>query len=197
MKKLHQLTDDKLVALYIKGTDEAFDELLARYQNRLYSYILYTVQNADLADDLFQETFAKAIFHLREGRYTESGKFYAWISCIAHNLIADLYRNEKNMNTISDEEAGMELYNAATFFDNSSENLLANEQTLQDIKHLITCLPPEQQEIVQLRYYQNLSFKEIADLKQMSINTALGRMRYAILNIRKLAAKQNIPLYWY
>lgn len=197
MNHFHKLADDKLVELYIKGQDEAFDELLYRYKDKLYSYILYSVQNADLADDLFQDTFAKAIFQLREGRYTENGKFYPWISCIAHNLIIDVYRNEKNIKTISEEEAGPEFYYSCISYDNAKELSLTNEQTLSNIRKLIDYLPENQKEIVNMRYYQNLSFKEIAEMTDMSINTALGRMRYAILNMRRIASEKNIPLYWY
>ena len=197
MNELYLLTDDQLVALYISGTDEAFDVLLARHKDRLFSYIYYQVKNEDLANDIFQDTFTKAIVHLRNKRYTENGKFYSWISCIAHNLIIDVYRNEKHIKLVSDEEAGITLSNYSDHYENSKECEIANEQTLEDVKRLIECLPKSQREMVQMRYYMDMSFKEIAEKEGISINTALGRMRYAILNMRRIASEKNITLNWY
>jgi len=197
MNELYQLSDEQLVSLYISGTDEAFDTLLGRYKDRLFSYIYYQVKNEDLANDVFQDTFTKAIVQLRSKKYSESGKFYSWLSCIAHNLIVDIYRNEKHLKLVSDEDAGITLSNYSDNYENCKECEIANEQTLEDVKKLIACLPKSQREMVQMRYYMDMSFKEIAEKEGISINTALGRMRYAILNMRRIAAEKNISLNWY
>ena len=195
MENLKVLTDEQLVSLYVSDCNEAFDVLLERYKDRLYSYILYSIQNADVADDLFQETFVKAIMHIRNGKYVESGKFYPWLTRIAHNLIIDQFRTERSANVISNDEVETDLFNNATFSEESTENTMAAEQTLRDVRKLVEYLPEEQRTVVELRYYRYLSFKEISDLTGVSINTALGRMRYAILNMRRMASEQNMQLY--
>ena len=195
MENLKVLTDEQLVSLYVSDCNEAFDVLLERYKDRLYSYILYSIQNADVADDLFQETFVKAIMHIRNGKYVESGKFYPWLTRIAHNLIIDQFRTERSANIISNDEVETDLFNNATFSEESTENTMAAEQTLRDVRKLVEYLPEEQRTVVELRYYRYLSFKEISDLTGVSINTALGRMRYAILNMRRMASEQNMQLY--
>ena len=187
-------TDDELVALYASGNNSAFDVLLSRYKDKLYSYILYLVHNNDVADDLFQDTFVRAIMTIRQGKYTENGKFYPWLTRIAHNLIIDQFRQEKNENAISNDEVETDLFNNARLSDQSIEQQMIDEQTLCDLTRLMEHLPENQREVVQLRYYKNLSFKEIADMKGMSINTALGRMHYAILNMRRMAKENNITL---
>ena len=187
-------TDEQLVALYVQGQDEAFDILLQRHKDRLYSYILFIVRNADMADDLFQETLVKCIVTLRNGRYTENGKFSAWLTRIAHNLIIDQFRTEKSENTISNEEVECDFFNNASLCDSSLEIKMVNEQTLKDVRRLMNNLPDNQREVVYMRYYQDLSFKEISDITGVSINTALGRMRYAILNMRRMAAEHDINL---
>lgn len=187
-------TDDKLVELFCAGQNEAFDELLLRYKDRLYSYITYIVKNSDMADDLFQETFVKAIVTLRQGRYQANGRFYAWLTRIAHNLLMDQFRTERNVSLVYEEETegnSNALYDIVT---QNRENEISNEQVLKDVRRLIDHLPETQREIVMMRYYQNMSFKEISDLKGVSINTALGRMHYAILNMRKMAAENHISL---
>lgn len=195
MDNLSRHTDDQLVALYVKGINEAFDTLLERYKDRLYSYIYYTIHNADMANDLFQETFVKAIITIRQGRYTGNGKFYPWLVRIAHNLIIDQFRTERTESTISNDEVERDLYGSGEVTDNCVERELEAEESLRQVCGLIDFLPDNQREIVQMRIYQNLSFKEIAELKGMSINTALGRMRYAILNMRRMADEQRIMPY--
>ena len=187
--------DDKLVALYISGLDEAFDILLERYKDRLYSYIYYHIHNADMANDLFQETFVKAITTLRQGRYTENGKFYSWLTRIAHNLIIDQFRAERNNNVVSNDSVEADLYNMVPQTEGSRESKYLVEQTLEDVCKLMNHLPESQKEVVKMRIYQELSFKEISELKGISINTALGRMRYAIMNMRRMAKEHNIALY--
>lgn len=195
MENLTLHTDDALVALFVSGCNEAFDELLQRYKDRLYSYISYIVRNNDMADDLFQETFVKAIVTLRQGRYKENGKFYAWLTRIAHNLLIDQFRNERNEALIYDEEDSETVWQeVALIADGYREYDLINEQVLKDVKLLMDKLPDNQREVVYMRYYQDLSFKEISDITGVSINTALGRMRYAIINMRRMAETNHISL---
>lgn len=197
MKNLNQLTDDMLVALYSKGENKAFDELLSRYQDKLFNYIYFVVHNQELAEDIFQETFVKAIVTIQQGRYTADGKFSAWITRIAHNLVIDSFRQERNENTVSNEEGEIDLFNNAELCDDNIEMQMVNDQTLNDVRRLVDALPDNQREVVYMRYYQDLSFKEIADITGVSINTALGRMRYAILNMRRIAQEKNIVLQMY
>lgn len=194
MKDLTLHTDEQLVALFVSGCNEAFDVLLQRYKDRLYSYISYIVRNNDVADDLFQETFVKAIVTLRQGRYKENGKFYAWLTRIAHNLLIDQFRTERNESLVYDEDAENGWHETAILAENSRENDLINEQVLMDVRKLMDHLPANQREVIYMRYYQDLSFKEISEMTGVSINTALGRMRYAIMNMRKLAEMNNMSL---
>ena len=188
------MTDEQLVRAYIDGSNEAFDALLKRHQVRVYNYILRVVKNEDVANDIFQETFVKAIMTIKQGRYTESGKFLAWISRIAHNLIIDYYRQEKSENLQSADISDVDILNRKELCEDTIEDVLIQEQILKDVKYLIQELPPLQREVLNMRYYQNLSFKEIAEITNVSINTALGRMRYAILNLRRIAAEKDIVL---
>ena len=194
MKNWTNQSDETLVSLYAKGENKAFDVLLNRYKDKLYSYIFYIVRNAEMAEDIFQETFVKAIVTIRQGRYSESGKFSAWLRRIAHNLIIDSFRQEKNENLVSCDEPENNILNNAGLSEGNIENLLVNTQVLSDVRRLVDCLPDEQREVVQMRFYQELSFKEIAELTGVSINTSLGRMRYAILNLRRIADKNGIVL---
>ncbi|MEE0805581.1 MAG: sigma-70 family RNA polymerase sigma factor [Prevotellamassilia sp.] len=194
MKTLIMRTDEELVALYATGTDEAFDVLLERYKDRLFSYILYQVRNADVAEDIFQETFVKVVVTIRDGRYTESGKFYSWVTRIAHNLVIDFFRREKGENTISTDESDVDLLNNAKLADRCAQSTIDSEQTFVDLQHLIEKLPEEQRDVVQMHYFQEMTFKEIAEEKGISINTALGRMRYGILNMRKMAQRFDLGL---
>ena len=194
MENLNQLTDDMLVTLYSKGNDKAFDELLSRYQGKIFNYIFFIVRNQELAEDLFQETFVKAIVTMQQGRYTADGKFGAWITRIAHNLVIDSYRQERNENTISNDEVEVDLLNNADLCDENVEMQMVNEQTLTDVRRLVDALPDNQREVIYMRYYQNLSFKEIADIVGVSINTALGRVRYALINMRRIAEEKHVVL---
>ncbi|MDR1729820.1 MAG: sigma-70 family RNA polymerase sigma factor [Prevotellaceae bacterium] len=194
MEMLEKLTDEELVELYVNDTNEAFDILLLRHKSKVFSYIYHSVKDRDLANDLFQETFIKAITTIRQGRYTEKGKFIAWISRIAHNLIIDYFRRERNENTISNEESGVDLFNNVKLCDECIEDYMVREQVFEDVAKLMEHLPENQKEVLKMRYFEDLSFKEIADNTGVSINTALGRMRYAILNMRKLAEDNKIML---
>ncbi len=194
METLITMTDEQLVCDYSNGNNLAFDILLERHKRSVYNYIFFTVRKRELAEDIFQETFIKAIVTIKQGRYTESGKFRAWISRIAHNLIIDHFRQEKNENTVSNDEAPVDLLNNPTLCDGTIEDELIKVQITSDIRKLISFLPENQREVLEMRYYQDLSFKEIADQTGVSINTALGRMRYAILNMRRMAEENNIVL---
>lgn len=194
MEDLKQMTDDMLVTLYLEGNNSAFDILLNRHQDRLFNYIFFLVRSREVAEDIFQETFVKAITTLQQGRYQNDGKFAAWITRIAHNLVIDQFRIERNENAISNDEAEFDLLNDAKLSEGTIENKMVNEQVLKDVRALIDELPDCQREVVFMRYYQDLSFKEIADMTGVSINTALGRMRYAVLNMRRIAEEKCISL---
>ena len=194
MKVQTNAADETLVALYAQGNNEAFDILLNRYKDRLYAYIYYTVRNEELAEDIFQETFTKAIVTIQQGRYNENGKFPAWLTRIAHNLIIDCFRQEKQENLVSCDEEERNLLNNIRLSEGTVEAEIVNHQILSDVRRLMKHLPDEQREVVHMRFYQDLSFKEIAEMTGVSINTSLGRMRYAILNLRRMAEKHGIVL---
>ncbi|MDE5773571.1 MAG: sigma-70 family RNA polymerase sigma factor [Muribaculaceae bacterium] len=194
MAKYTSMTDEQLVNAYEKGSNEAFDMLLKRHKDRVYNYILRIVKQEDIANDIFQETFVKAIMTIKQGRYTENGKFPAWISRIAHNLIIDYYRQEKSENLQSTDIEDINILNRKELCESTIEDNIITEQITNDVKSLIKELPDLQREVLNMRYYQNLSFKEIAEQTGVSINTALGRMRYAIINLRRLAAEKEVVL---
>lgn len=194
MKVQTNAADETLVALYAQGNNEAFDILLNRYKDRLYAYIYYTVRNEELAEDIFQETFTKAIVTIQQGRYNENGKFPAWLTRIAHNLIIDCFRQEKQENLVSCDEEERNLLNNIRLSEGTVEAEIVNHQILSDVRRLMKHLPDEQREVVHMRFYQDLSFKEIAEMTGVSINASLGRMRYAILNLRRMAEKHGIVL---
>ena len=195
MENFNALTDEELALSYIDGNNKAFDELLARNQDKLFSYIYFVVRDEDKANDLFQETFVKVITKLHQRRYVDSGKFGAWVMRIAHNVIMDWYRQQKSRNLIEPTETN-DLSNLSMndVLDLNVENRYVNDQVMADVKRMMNLLPPTQREVVFMRFYQNLSFKEIAELTGVSINTSLGRMRYAILNLRRMTREHNIVL---
>lgn len=192
MNELYQMADDQLAAMYAEGNDYAFDVLLDRHKDKLYSYILYMVHDESRADDIFQETFVKVIMKLRQGQYTASGRFGAWLTRIAHNIIIDEYRDALNDNTVSNEESDGLLFNRADLVSSCIENDIMNEQLLDDIQALMGRLPEEQRRVLFMRIYQDMSFKEIADETGVGINTALGRMHYAVNNMRRMANEAHI-----
>ncbi len=194
MKNLNQLTDDELVKLYETGNNGAFEILLSRYKSKVYSYIYLIVRNKELTEDIFQDTFIKAIATIQQGRYVESGKFLGWVNRIAHNLIIDHFRREKNENTFSADGVDYDIVNNAKLSEKSVEDTLSNEQVLSDVVRLIDYLPASQQNVIRMRFFEDLSFKEIAEITDVSINTALGRMRYALLNMRRIAAEHDVYL---
>lgn len=186
--------DETLVALYAKGENQAFNVLLNRYKDKLYTYIYYIVRNSEMTEDIFQETFMKAIITIRQGRYNENGKFSAWLRRIAHNLIIDSFRQEKSENLVSCDEPEVNILNNIGLAEGTIENTIVNRQILADVRRLMEFLPDEQREVVYMRFCQDLSFKEIAEQTGVSINTSLGRMRYAILNLRRMAEKNGVVL---
>jgi len=194
MKNLSYCTDDELVKLYEKGNNTAFEILLTRYKSKVYSYIFMIVRNKELTEDIFQDTFIKAIATIQQGRYVESGRFLGWVNRIAHNLIIDYFRREKNENTFSADSVDYDIVNNAKLSEKSFEDTLSNEQVLVDVVRLIEFLPQSQQSVVRMRFFEDLSFKEIAERTDVSINTALGRMRYALLNMRRIAAEKDVYL---
>lgn|SRR5574344_624540 len=195
MKNINLMTDEELAMLYVEGNNRAFDLLLSRNQSKLFSYIMFVVRDHDIADDIFQETFVKVISKLQEGRYSTTGKFSAWCMRIAHNVIMDWYRDRKTKKIIEPTEDN-DLSNISDYdvLMGNVENDYVNRQVLDDVKKMMNFLPPTQREVVFMRFYQQLSFKEISELTNVSINTSLGRMRYAILNLRRMAKEHHVVL---
>jgi len=183
-----------LVQAYIKGDQSAIEILINRHRSKVYTYILLTIKNQQLAEDLFQETFIKVVQSLRSGKYKDNGKFLSWVIRIAHNLIIDHFRKEKQMNSISNDDSEVDLFNSKKLSDSNIEELIIDGQIKSEIRTLINELPDDQREVVLLRHYGGLSFKEIADQTDVSINTALGRMRYALINLRKLIQEKKLSL---
>lgn len=192
MESLIHLTDEQLVRSYEQGCNEAFEVLLLRHKDRLYGYIYNITRDRDLTEDIFQEAFIKAITTIKQGRYTDSGRFFAWISRIAHNLVIDSFRKDENEKMCSTDDENYNILNNAKLYDTSIQDSIVYEETLKDVVLLLDYLPENQRTIIEMRFYKDLSFKEIAEIENISINTALGRMRYAILNLRKLATEKNI-----
>lgn len=195
MMKLNEMTDEELAMSYVSGNNMAFDLLLTRNQSNLFSYILFIVHDRDVANDLFQETFVKVITKLQQGKYTTTGKFSAWIIRIAHNVIMDWYRSQKSGKVIEfANDNDLSNISNTNVLDATIESKFVNEQILCDVKKMMNYLPVTQREVIFMRFYQDLSFKEIATLTNVSINTALGRMRYAVMNLRRMAQNHNIAL---
>ncbi len=194
MRNLDKYTDEQLVAAYASGDNEAFDALLLRHKRRLFTYIVQMVRDRDLADDIFQETFVKAITTIRQGRYSDFGKFSAWITRIARNLAIDSFRAEKSEATVSTDDTNLDVLNRRELSEETVEDAMIDLQIEHDVRRLVDELPEPQREVLMMRFYKNLSFKEIAEMTGVSINTALGRMRYAILNMRRLAREKELIL---
>lgn len=197
MIDLSNCADEMLVRLYSKGNNSAFDVLLNRYKDDVFSYIMFHVRDEEKANDFFQDTFVKVIMTIQQGGYVESGKFSAWVIRIARNLIFDSFRKNSSVTELSNDATEVDLFSKADIIDDSIEAQMLNEQTLLDVKKLMVSLPQEQHEVVFMRFYQDYSFKEIAEITGVSINTALGRMRYALLNLRKIAEQNDISLALY
>jgi RNA polymerase sigma factor (sigma-70 family) len=188
------LNDNELVQRYMNGDYSSLEILINRYKDKVFSYILVNVKNHHLAEDIFQDTFIKVVRSLRLGKYTDNGKFISWVMRIAHNLIIDHFRREKNMNTISNDASEVDYFNSPRFSDENVEDFMINEQILGEVRDLVEELPEDQRQVVIMRHYLGLSFKEIADQTDVSINTALGRMRYALINLRKIIIERGLIL---
>jgi RNA polymerase sigma-70 factor (ECF subfamily) len=194
MSNFTAMSDHELVELYEQGVDKAFDVLLERNQEALFAYIMRLTQDVDQANDVFQETFMKAIVCIRSHQYKTTGKFSAWLMRIAHNLVIDSVRNNRNMPQYDGDMQNNVLYNNVRLAQECCEEDMLRQADLTTLEKMIGMLPPVQQEIVHLRFYEDLSFKEIAQITNVSINTALGRMRYATLNLRKMIMDNSLEL---
>ena len=194
MIRLEELSDQELVKQYVAGDSKSFEVLIERHRNRLFSYIFYTVKNRHHAEDIFQETCMRAINCMLEGRYSESGRFLPWMTRIAHNLIVDHFRQEKLLKVYSTDNFSAPILNSQRYSERTIEDDLIRDQIYADVRKLIDYLPEEQKEVILLRHYGDLSFKEIAEYTHVSINTALGRMRYALINLRRLIKEKGIQV---
>ena len=187
------LSDNELIARYQAGEEVALKTIILRYERRLFSYLMVSVRNKELAEDIFQDTFIKVINTIRSGNYHEEGKFFQWIMRIANNLKIDHYRRLQHLPTVDGGE-DFDIFTIIGSRDESVEEKMIREQTYADLNHYVEYLPEEQKEVLKLRIYSDYSFKEIAEMTNVSINTALGRMRYALINLRKIMAKNQVVL---
>jgi RNA polymerase sigma-70 factor (ECF subfamily) len=198
--RLNQQNDQQLIELYCQGNEAAFEELLNRHQQKVFSYIMMMVKDREMADDIFQETFFKVIRTLKSDRYNDEGKFLPWVMRIAHNLIIDHFRRGKKLPTVSQyvggEDDEFDIFSVIHNGDLTVEEDIARNQVLRDVRKLVDLLPHEQRQVVIMRHYMDLSFKEIADVTDVSINTALGRMRYALINMRKMIGDNQMVMSW-
>ena len=192
--KTHNQSDYELIKQFIQGKQSCIEVLINRYKKKVFTYIMLIVKNQPLAEDIFQETFIKVIKSLRKGKYREEGKFLSWVMRIAHNLTLDYYRKQKHLKTFSNDDNEMDIFNSVKFSDKNIEDKIIEEQISKDIRSLIDELPEDQKQVILLRHYGGLSFKEIAEQTDVSINTALGRMRYALINLRKFISEKKLSL---
>lgn len=190
----NNLSDQELVSSFIDGDQSCMEVLINRHKNKVYTYIYLMVRNSHLAEDIFQDTFIKVIKSLLQNKYYDSGKFVSWVTRIAHNLIIDHFRREKQLNVVSNDAYEFPIFNSKKLSDKNIEDIIIDEQITEDIRKLVEQLPFDQKEVVILRHFVGLSFKEIAEQTNVSINTALGRMRYALINMRKLIVEKDICL---
>ena len=192
--KYEVLSDQALLELYAQGNREAVSQLLERHTRRVCDYVRMMVKDNDVADDLTQEVLIKVVKVLDEGRYTDKGRFLPWVLRIAHNRVLDYFRAQKQVKTVNESSAGFDLLDSKNFAEPSIEDTLISEQQAEEVRSLIEKLPEEQREVVRMRYYEGLSFKEIAEHTGVSINTALGRMRYALINMRQMIKEKKLVL---
>ena len=188
------LSDQVLLNRYLSGDRSAISQLIDRHSTRVRDYIRMMVRDRDVADDILQETLIKVVRVIDEGRYADTGKFLSWVLRIAHNQVIDYFRSQKGSRTVSEAEAGYNVLGTLRFAERTVEDRMVDEQIETDVRRLIDCLPEEQREVVVMRYYAGMSFQEIADQTEVSINTALGRMRYALINLRKMIKENDIVL---
>jgi RNA polymerase sigma factor (sigma-70 family) len=187
-------SDYELIMRFIKGEQSCFEELIHRHKNKVFAYISLYIRDQALAEDIFQDTFLKVIQSVKSGRYYDNGKFISWVMRISHNLIIDHFRRVKQMNTVSNDNYESDIFNSTKFAENNVEDDMIKRQIQKDVRKMITHLPDDQREVIILRHYAGLSFKEIAEITDVSINTALGRMRYALINLRKIMEEKKISL---
>ena len=187
------LSDQELVKNYLNGDNASFETLLTRHKSRVFAFIMSKIKNRDLSEDIFQDTFIKVINSLQKGKYNEEGKFLPWMMRISHNLVIDHFRKEAKMRKVR-PTAEFDIFDVLDDGNKNQEEVMMQTQVHADLKVLIEQLPEDQKEVLKMRYFEDLSFKQISDLTETSINTALGRMRYALINLRKLAEKQHIDL---
>ncbi|MBK8883016.1 MAG: sigma-70 family RNA polymerase sigma factor [Bacteroidales bacterium] len=187
-------SDYELIMKFIKGEQSCFEELIHRHKNKVFAYISLYIRDQALAEDIFQDTFLKVIQSVKSGRYIDNGKFISWVMRISHNLIIDHFRRVKQMNTVSNDNYESDIFNSTKFAENNAEADMIKRQIQKDVRKMITHLPDDQREVIILRHYAGLSFKEIAEITDVSINTALGRMRYALINLRKIMDEKKISL---
>ena len=187
-------SDQNLLNCYLSGDRNAISQLIDRHSRRVRDYIRMMVKDDDVADDIFQETFIKAVRVIDEGRYTDNGRFLSWILRIAHNQVIDYFRAQKQNRQLNESEAGFDVLGTLRFAERTVEDEIVGEQIADDVRHMVELLPEEQRTVVMMRYYSGLSFKEIAEHTGVSINTALGRMRYALINLRKMIKEKNLTL---
>lgn len=180
------ISDNELIERFIGGDDGCFEQLLNRHKNKVFSYINLYIREKAVAEDIFQDTFLKVLQSLKSDRYKDDGKFLSWVMRIAHNLIIDFFRKEKQLNQISNDDYDVDILNSKSIVENCAEDVMIKRQIHKDIRSVVDQLPPDQKEVVILRHFAELSFKEIAETTGVSINTALGRMRYALINMRKI-----------
>ena len=188
-----QVQDQELVRNYINGHEEALSVLVSRHQQKVFTYIRMLVKDSALAEDIFQDVFVKVIHTLKSGNYNEEGKFLPWIMRIAHNLSIDHFRKSKRIPVVQPKD-DFDIFRTLRIEDDNVEDKMVKDQILKDVKKLIKELPAEQQEVLILRHYADMSFQEIADFTNVSINTALGRMRYALINLRKIVKQKDMIL---
>jgi RNA polymerase sigma factor (sigma-70 family) len=188
------ISDYDLILRFIGGEQLCFEQLIHRHKNKIFAYISLYIRDQALAEDIFQDTILKVIQSVKGGKYSDNGKFLSWVMRIAHNLIIDHFRRIKQMNTISNDNYESDLFNSKSFAEDNVEDNLIKQQIHKDVRNMISSLPDDQREVVILRHYAGLSFKEIAEITEVSINTALGRMRYALINMRKLMEEKKISL---
>lgn len=192
--KSGMLSDQALLEMYQQGDSDALSQLLERHTRRLRDYVRMMVKDNDVADDLTQEVLIKVVKVIDEGRYTDTGRFQPWLLRIAHNRVLDHFRAQKQVKTVSESSAGFDVLGSKKFAEPSIEDNIISEQQAEEVRSLIEMLPEEQREVVRMRYYEGLSFKEIAEHTGVSINTALGRMRYALINMRQMIKEKNLVL---
>ena len=188
------LSDQQLLNSYLSGDQSAISQLIEKYRRRVTEYIRMMVKDRDVADDIFQDTFIKVIRTIDSGRYVDNGKFLSWVLRIAHNQVIDHFRQKKQSNKVNEADAGFDILNTLRFSERTVEDDIVENQIEEQIRAMVESLPDEQREVVKMRYYAGLSFKEIAEMTGVSINTALGRMRYALINLRKMMKEKNLIL---